>query len=121
MRKINSILFCLLFVSGIAIAQPIEKVVIEPLSGGISFNSITFANYGRTGWVTCPSVEMKGRKEIVITNTSEDDNLYLTGVSGSTATGTLYPRDRVNFSASSNMHIYASANSVLVMEVWEIR
>ena len=99
----------------------IQKVEIAPLTGGVSFNSITFIDDGYTGWVTAPSVEMIGRKEIEILNTSSTDNLFITGVSGSTTVGTIYPRESVTFKASSSLTIYVSANSVLTCEVWEIR
>jgi len=96
----------------------IQKVEVSPLTGGVSFNTVTFGYY--TGWVTCPTVEMIGRKELLITNTSSTNNLYLTGVSGSTVTGTLKPLDSVTFKSSSSLHIYASGSSV-IMECWEIR
>src|SRR3990167_10115252 len=89
----------------------IQKVEIAPLTGGISFNSITFADRSITGWVTASSVI--GRKEILILNTSTTDNLYVTGVSGSTITGTIYSRESVNFKASSSLNLYVSANTVL--------
>ena len=81
----------------------IQKVEIYPLSGGVSFNTITFADKSITGWVTAPSVEMIGRKEIEILNTSSTDNLFITGVSGSTTVGTIYPRESRTFKAASNL------------------
>jgi hypothetical protein len=97
-------------------AEPIQKVSIEPASGGVSFNSVAF---GYTdGWLECGP--MIGRKEMIIINNSTLNNLYLTGVSGSTAAGVLGPKETVLFKAASSLHIYASGSSV-TMSVWEIR
>jgi hypothetical protein len=95
----------------------VQKVEIEPLSGGVSFNTVITNGIS---WVTCPTVEMRGRREILITNLSTTDNLYLTDISGSTATGIVFPKERASFKASANLHIFASGNTVQ-FEVWEIR
>lgn len=115
-----SLLLFLLFLcrDGYGADATIQKVEISPLSSGISFSTVTFNYFDK--WVTAPTVEMIGRKEILILNTSTTNNLYLTGVSGSTATGVVYPRECVTFKAASNLHIYTSASSV-IMQVWEIR
>ena len=118
----KKIIFTLLFLflCGNAFADAsIQKVEIAPLTGGVSFNTITFIDDGYTGWVTANTIV--GRKELLILNTSTTDNLYVTGVSGSTATGTIYPRESATFGAGSNLNIYVSANSVLTCETWEIR
>ena len=118
MKKIILVLAFITF-CGIASAADIsiQKVEISPLTGGVSFNTVTTLY---KSWVTAPTVEMIGRKEMIILNTSTNSNLYLTGVSGSTATGTLYPRESANFKASSSLHIYASGDTV-TFQVWEIR
>ena len=116
-KVILTILF--LFFVGIAYADAsIQKVEIYPLSGGVSFNTVSLDTFS---WVTAPSVEMIGRKEIMIINPSTTVDLYLTGVSGSTATGIIYPRESATFKAASNLHIYVSASSVTTFSVWEIR
>lgn len=117
-RICGNLLILLFLCSNVFADASIQKVEIAPLTGGVSFNTVTFGYY--TGWVTCPSVEMIGRKELIIINTSTANNLYLTGVSGSTVTGTLGPKEYVTFKSASNLHIYASGSSV-TMECWEIR
>jgi len=121
MRKILLALLLVCLFCPVIYAQPIERVQIEPLVGGVSFNTITFAARSVTGWVTAPSVEMVGRKEVMIRNTSSTDNVYLTGVSGSTVTGTLQAGEHVTFKAASSLHVYVSSNTVATVEVWEIR
>lgn len=107
-----------MFLCGVSFADnPIQQVGIAPLTGGISFNTVTFGYY--TGWVTASSVVI-GRKEVLILNTSTTNELFLTGVSGSTATGVLYPRESVTFKAASNLNIYISGSSVIA-QIWEIR
>jgi hypothetical protein len=113
----GSLLILLLCGNLFAADYSIQKVEIAPLSSGISFNSVTTLY---KDWITAPSVELVGRKEILILNTSTSENLYLTGVSGSSATGIVYPRESATFKAASNLHIYASGNSVL-FQTWEIR
>ena len=114
----------ILFLCGNAFADAsIQKVEIAPLTGGVSFSTVEFAPNGINwnSWVTCPSVEMIGRKRLILQNTSNTVTIYLTGVSGSTARGTIAPNQSVSFACSSNLHIYASSNSVTSLEVWEIR
>lgn len=94
----------------------IQKVEIAPLTSGISFNTVQV-----TSWVTCPTVEMIGRKEMSILNTSSTNPIFITGVSGSTASRIVYPREEVFFKAGSNLHIYASADTVTLIQVTEIR
>lgn len=118
MRRFIFLIF--LFISSVAFADAsIQKVEIYPLSGGVSFNTVTTSSV--LGWVTASSII--GRKEVMIINTSTANNIYLTGVSGSTAYGTLYPREKATFKASSSLNIYVSSNSVTPhsVEVWEIR
>lgn len=119
MRKII-ILLSFLLLCNIAYADMslIQKVEITPLEGGISFNTVTFAPRSITGWVTANSVY--SRKSLMILNTSTSDNVFVTGVSGSTATGTVYPRERAIFGAASSLNIYVSANTALSIEIWEI-
>ena len=120
-NSIRGSLLILLFCGNCFAADAsIQKVEVSPLSGGVSFNTITFADRSITGWVTAPSVEMIGRKEVMIVNVSIN-SVYLTGVSGSTAIGTLKEGEGVTFKAASNLHIYISSNSVAIAEVWEIR
>ena len=118
MKKLLLVFIVLCLASTCHAQSVIQKVQIEPLSGGVSFNTITFGY--NTGWVTCASVEMRGRKEVSILNTSTTTNVYLTGESGNTVTGIIYPREMVTFKASASLHIYASASSVTI-QVWEIR
>lgn len=108
----------ILFLCGVSFADnPIQKVEVAPLTGGISFNTVTLG----TWWTTCPTVEMIGRVEISILNTSTVGNIYLTGVSGSTASRIVYPREEIFFKAASSLHIYASADTVTQIKVTEIR
>ena len=112
----------ILFLCGIAFADnPIQKIEVAPLTGGISFNTITFTNnHGYTGWITANSVI--GRKEVLIHNTSTTENIYVSGISGSTAIGTIYPRESVTFKAASSLNIYVSSSTTtLSVQVWEIR
>ncbi len=122
MKKLILIISIFLITS-ISYAQPIERVQIEPLSGGISFNTVEFEAHGTNwgSWITAPTVEMVGRKEILIKNVSSDTIVYLTGVSGSTVKGTLEHGEVAKFKVSSTLHIYVSANTVSQVEVWEIR
>ena len=115
----GSLLVLLLICNNAFADVSIQKVELAPLTGGVSFNTITFADRSITGWVTASSVI--GRKEIMIINTSTNNSVFITGVSGSTATGTIFPRESVTFKASSNLNIYVSSNSVAVVEIWEIR
>jgi len=115
-RGLLTLLLTLLFLcEAYAADVSIQKVEISPLTGGVSFNTITLG----TGWVTASTII--GRKEVCILNTSSSNNVYVTGVSGSTATGTIYPRESVTFKAGSNLRIYVSANTTTLIEVWEIR
>lgn len=118
---LGSLLAVLVVMSAFAQDISIQKVSEEPLSGGVSFNTITFDPWSITGWVTAPSVEMRGRHGLEILNTSTTDNVWLTGVSGSTARGVLYPRERMYINAASNNHIYVSANTVVTVQVCETR
>jgi len=110
----------ILFLCGNAFAADVSigKVQIEPLSGGVSFNTV-YATWGASTIV--PASSMKNRKEIMILNTSETEDVYITGISGSTATGTLFPRESVTFKASSSMNFYVSASTTVMCEIWEIR
>lgn len=122
MRKVL-LTILLIFTCSISFAQTtnVQRVLIEPLSSGISFNTITFAARGATGWVTAPTVAMYGRKRVIIQNNSSSDNIYLTGVSGSTAYGTLGFGKVASFGAANMLHIYVSANTACSCDVWEIR
>lgn len=116
------VLLTLLFLcEAFAADTSIQKILVEPLSGGVSFNTITFAVRSLSGWVTAPTVEMRGRKRVVIQNNSTTDSIYLTGVSGSSAKGTLGSGKVASFGASSDLHIYVSANTATTVDVWEIR
>lgn len=123
MKKIVLVIAFISFLCGITFAADvsIQKVEIAPLSGGVSFNTITFADLSATGWVTAPTVEMTGRKTVTIINTDATNSIYLTGVSGSTAVGTLKAGQVATFGASSGLHIYVSSNTVTSCNVWEIR
>lgn len=96
----------------------ISKVQIEPLSGGVSFNTV-YATWGAS--TPAPEFPMKSRKEILITNMSTTENVYITGVSGSTAYGTIFPMQTVSFKTSSAVDLYVSADTVVPCEIWEIR
>lgn len=110
MRKFGSFIFILLFTTNAFGADySTQKVEIAPLTGGVSFNTVTTLY---KSWVTAPTVEMIGRKELMILNKSITANLYLTGVSGGTATWILYPRESMDFKVSSSLHIYASGDTV---------
>jgi hypothetical protein len=124
MLRYISLLLLLVFASNCyAVDASIQKIEVYPLSGGVSINTISFINHGYTGWVTAPSIEMKGRKELNIFNPSDYYNLYLTDVSGSSATRvrTLTPGNSITFKVSSSVHIYVSSNTVNTCEVTEIR
>ena len=121
MRKYILGLIILLLCSNAFADATIQKVEVSPLTGGVSFNSITFADRSITGWVTAPSVELIGRKELLIINTSTSNSVFLTGVSGSSAVGTLKAGESITFKAASNLHIFVSANTVVKVETIEIR
>lgn len=94
----------------------IQSVRIEPFEEDVSFSTVEL--YG-SGWVTMPSVELRGRLEIAIQNTDSSDEVYISKVSGSTAGRywTIYPRGYIKFKATrgdkegSGIHFYASANT----------
>ena len=119
MKKI--IFLLLFFLCGNTFADDIsiKKVEISPLTGGISFNTVITSSV--LGWVTANSV--RGRKEIVIINTSTTENAYLAGVSGSSAIGTILPQANATFKVGSNLNIFVSANSAvpISIEIWEVR
>ena len=118
-----------LLICQLCFAEPslIQRIQIEPLESGISFNTIELSY--AIGWVTAPTVEMVGRKEMLIMNTSTVDNIYISDISGSSVIlcGTIYPRQMAKFKISSDLHLYISASSVVNVlniinaEVWEIR
>jgi hypothetical protein len=118
---LGSLLAVLVVTGAFAQDVSIQRVSEEPLSGGVSFSTITFDPRSITGWVTAPSIEMKGRHGLEILNTSITDNIWLTGVSGSTARGVLYPRERMYINAASNNHIYVSANTAVTVQICETR
>lgn len=124
-RYLLIILLLILSVTAYADEPNLTPVEIPPLSGKVSFSTVTFTG---VNWHTAPSVEMRGRKEIIIQNPSLTANVYISGQSGSTATtptyyyGTLYPRRTARFKASSDLHIYVSGNTAgNTCEIWEIR
>ena len=120
----GSLLILFLLCSNAFADSSVQKIEVTPLTGGVSFNIVTFETVISRGWTTCPTVEMVGRKRVVIINNSVND-VYLSGLSDSTvsaiASGTLVAGRTASFAASSNLHIYASANTVSTIEVWEIR
>ena len=114
-------LLVLLLLCGNAFADAsIQKVEVAPLTGGVSFNVVTFSSVINVGWVTAPTTEMVGRKKVIIINDSAN-SVYLTGVSGSNVSGTLVAGRTVSFAASSSLHVYISANTTSTIQVWEIR
>ena len=122
MKFVRLSLICLLLglISDITFADSIiQPVVMSPLTGGVSFNTIVISS--STGYVTASSVI--GRKEVLIVNTSTTENIYLTGVTGSTAKGTLFPRESATFGASSslNIYVYSTTATPSTVEIWEIR
>ena len=95
---------------------PQTSVVVEPLNT-VSFSTVTVDN----SWETMPSVALRGRKMLRIMNTSSSDNVYVSNVTDSSTMVTLYPRQAFTFKASSDMNIYVSSNTAIVMEVIEMR
>jgi len=119
------ILWCLTLTGRVyADSETFTRVQFEPLTGEVSFSSVVLDTFD---FVTCPTVAMRGRKEISILNTSLTADAFLSDVSGNTTTtrssvkGTLYPRQRVTFKLSSDVNLYVTSNSVIVIEVIEIR
>ena len=131
MRKFIVIISILLYASLAFADNPnVQSVEIAPLSDSISFSTVALD--GAT-WVTAPTVELRGRKEINILNTSTTDSIYLYA---STLTSNtvminpsvtniisrrLYSQDNVTFKASSDLHIYLSSNTVTTAEITEIK
>lgn len=113
------ILFLLLFVAlAFADNTNVQQIEFLPLSTSISFSTVSLRG---TGWVTAPTVELRGRKEILINNIDDTNAIYVSGVSGSTIYGTIDAGQSVTFKASSDLHIYLSSNTVTTCEVWEIK
>ncbi|MBU2072710.1 MAG: hypothetical protein KKA68_20955 [Gammaproteobacteria bacterium] len=117
-------ILCALFVLfGTSFADDlVQKVQLEPLSTGISISTVRLGE----GWVTAPSVAMRGRKEMSILNTSTTENIYLAQASGATVTyGTvtraIYPREEIFLKMSSDMNIYVSGDTVFNITVTEIK
>ena len=119
MKQLIFIILLVLLLCGNAFAYDatIQKIEIAPLNSGISFNTVSVT----PGWVTAPTVEMVGRKRVLIQNNSTTTSISLTGVSGSTAVGTLGAGKVASFGAASNLHIYMSATVATSVDVWEIR
>ena len=120
------ILFLLLLICSVSFADttPVTKVELNPLEQEVSWSVVQL--YGTDGaWETCPTVEMRGRKVVSIYNPSASDDVYLSGVSYSTARnaahGTLMPEERATFAVSFENHIYASSSTVMTIEVLELR
>ena len=109
---------CFIAPTGNCDTEPITSVVIEPLKGAVSFSTVTVDN----AWETMPSVALRGRKEVRIFNTSDTYNVYLSSETDNTVQmGTLYPRQGVTFKASSDLLIYASANTAAIVHITEMR
>jgi len=103
-----------------AYSTNIQKVEIAPLEQEVSMSTVELVG---TSWVTCPTVEMVGRKELVILNTSSTEDVYLSSVSPSSVYNVgrywrLFPRQDITFkigrgvSQNTGMHIYVSSNSI---------
>ena len=131
MKKLIIIGLILFFASSVFADNPtVQPVEISPLSDTISFSTVTL---DAANWVTAPTVELRGRKEINILNTSTTDNIYLyasnitdnTVMINPTVTNVisrrLYPQDNVTYKVSSDIHIYLSSNTVIIAEITEIK
>ena len=111
------ILLILLLLTSIAYAEPITPVWEWPLSERVSSSTVVLDTLY---WVTAGTVQ--GRKEITILNTSSSANVFLSGVSENTVSSyTLYPRQSVTLRISSELPIYVSANSVVTLNIIEIK
>ena len=110
---------------------PIQEVLIAPLTDSVSFSTVSLDG---TSWTTAPTVELRGRKSINILNTSTTDNIFLWSSSETPNTVTmnpntvstlitrrLYPKQDITFRTSSDIHFYVSSNTVITVEVTEIR
>jgi len=107
---------------------PVIKVWEWPLQDGISTSTVT-ANSAdlmdETDVVTCPSVALRGRKELTIINMDDTDEVYLSNVTDATSmmrTGfPLFPYQTITIRASEDLHIYATANTAVPLRIIEIR
>ena len=120
MKKIYLAILCLLFSVNAFAAQPATRIVIEPLQD-ISFNTVVVG----TSFVTC-NTGLINRKEINIFNTSSVEKVYL-GTSATpntasiTSTRWLFPRQSITLALNTNVNIYASCDTVAIVNIVEIR
>ena len=115
---VKKLLFILLlFVCLKAEAEPLTYVLFEPLHDRISTSTVTVND----SWSTAPTVAMRGRKEIIILNTSSSDNGYVSGQSPNTVWFTLYPRQWIRIKAGSDLHVFVTANTAVTFDIMEIR
>lgn len=123
MKKILLILLLFLFANNAHAAQPLTRIVIEPLDDAVSFSTV----YVGTTFHTMPTVELVNRKEINIFNVSanETDIVFLgigtTANTAITVTRWLLPRQDITFKVSSDIHIYASADTTVLVQITEVR
>lgn len=130
MKKLIILFFFLFYALPVFAIDP-QPIQIEPLSGVITFSTVTLDG---TNWTTAPTVELRGRKEINILNTSSTENIFLYGANITSnsvmidptektiISRRLFPQDNVTFKVSSSLHIYISSNtSEIVVEITEIK
>ena len=101
-------------------ASDIQSVQIEPLTTEISTSTVTLT--GRD-WETASTSVLRGRKELVILNTSASENIYLSGTSGNSVTVCyiLYPRQSVTIKASFDLNVYVTGSSGVIFKTIEIK
>jgi len=127
------IVVLLFFITSFAYADNpnVIPIQIEPLADRISFSTVTLDG---TNWTTAPTVMLRGRKEVLIQNTSTAHNVYLCSFTETSNTvtieptssnviiGTLFPMQHAKFKASSDLFIYISSNTAgVIVEVWECK
>ena len=120
MRKFILIIVFLLLSGNAYAVRPTTRITIEPLES-VSFNTITVG----TTFVTC-TTGLYNRKVISIFNTSSSEIVFLGNSSTAntasiTNTRWLYPRQSITFGLRSSENIYASCDSVSLVQIIEIR
>ena len=117
---LKKVCWILIFLSSTAFAQSdIQSVHIEPLTKGVS---ASFVELDGTSWVTVSSVELRGRKEVLMVNRSTHATIYLSGVSINTVSVyPLYPRQWIKLKISSDLPLYASSNTATSFSTIEIK
>ncbi len=119
----NALLFLFLFTVLAQADMPATRVISEPLEGKISASTVTLSTVSSVS--VLPTIPMRGRKEMLITNTSTYTTVYLAGVSDPTTIMNfgfpIFPLQTLRIKAAWDLDIFASANTVTQLRILEIK